>query len=222
MSAAKVEDSKREDTKDAIVLAAARHVVFDGWSDEALARGAADAGFDVETAKHMFPHGPIDAIVYLADVADRAMAQAMEKADVENMRVRACIIFAVRARLEFLAPYREAVRRGLGILMRPNHALRMAEIVHNTVDAIWRLSGDRAVDFSYYTKRGLLAAVYGPVVLYWLADGSENYEDTWDFLERRIDDVLKIPSLKARFEKTLQGLWPRRPDPGDRSARMRP
>lgn len=195
----------REEKKDAIVLAAAAHVPFEGWGEAALAQGAADAGYDAKTAKRLFPDGAVDAIAQLAAVADRHMVQAMEAADLSAMRTRDRVIFGVRARLEFLTPYREAVRQGLSVLMRPTHALLMAKITHTTVDEIWYQAGDRSVDFNYYTKRGLLGAVYASTVLYWLSDKSEGAVDTWDFLARRIDDVLKIPPLKAKLEQAVEG-----------------
>ena len=34
-------------------------------------------------------------------------------------------------------------------------------------------------------------------LLYWLSDDSRDSEDTWSFLERRIEDVMKIPKIKA-------------------------
>lgn len=204
MSAAKKKLS-REEKKDAIVLAAAPHVAFDGWGEDALAQGAVDAGFDAKTAKLLFPDGAVNAIAHFADLADRKMIAAMEAADLDGMRVRDRVIFGVRARLEFLTPHREAVRHGLGILMLPTHALLMAKITHTTVDHIWYMAGDRSADFNYYTKRGLLGAVYSSTVLYWLADHSEDCADTWDFLARRIDDALKVGPLKAKLEQAVEG-----------------
>jgi ubiquinone biosynthesis protein COQ9 len=197
----------REAKKDAIVLAAAPHVAFDGWGEAALAAGAVDAGYDAKTAKRLFPEGAVDAIAHFATISDRAMIKAMEDADVASMRVRDRVIFGVRARLEFLTPHREAVRHGLGILMRPTHAFLMANITHNTVDLIWRQAGDRSADFNYYTKRGLLGAVYAATVLYWLSDKSEDFADTWDFLARRIDDALKVGPMKAKLEKAVEGFF---------------
>ena len=205
MTAAKAHKPSRDEKKDAIVLAAAPHVAFDGWGDEALAQGALDAGYDAATAKRMFPGGGVDAIAHFATVSDRAMIVAMDGADLGNMRVRDRVIFGVRARLEFLAPHKEAVRKGLGVLMLPTHAIQMANITHTTVDHIWYGAGDRSSDFNYYTKRGLLGPVYAATVLYWLNDSSENNADTWDFLSRRIDDVLKIPPMKAKLQQALEG-----------------
>ncbi|MEG3618423.1 COQ9 family protein [Magnetovibrio sp. PR-2] len=196
----------REAKKDAIVLAASPHVAFDGWGDEALAAGAEDIGLDAKTAKRLFPNGATDAIAQFAQISDREMMKAMEQANVGDMRVRDRVIFGVRARLEFLMPHREAVRAGLSVLSNPLHVGLMTAITHTTVDNIWYMAGDRSADFNYYTKRGLLAPVYGATVLYWLNDESDGCEDTWDFLARRIDDVLKIPVVKSKITKALDGL----------------
>lgn len=198
--------AKREAKKDQIVLAAAPHVAFDGWGDAALAAGAQDLGFDADTAKRLFTGGAEDAIAQFAAIADREMIRAMEKADLPNMRVRDRVIFGVRARLEFLTPHREAVRGGLHVLANPLHAGLMAQLTHTTVDHIWYMAGDRSADFNWYTKRGLLAPVYAATVLYWLNDNSEGCEDSWGFLERRIDDVLKIPPMKAKVMKAVEDI----------------
>ena len=41
-------------------------------------------------------------------------------------------------------------------------------------------------------------------VLYWLADTSEGSVDTWDFLDRRIKDVLQLPRLQSRLTKRFE------------------
>ena len=67
---------------------------------------------------------------------------------------------------------------------------------------MWYAAGDHSTDWNHYSKRGLLVSVYFSTVLYWLSDegdGSGDYPDTWAFLERRIDDVLKTFSLPRRL-----------------------
>ena len=66
---------------------------------------------------------------------------------------------------------------------------------------MWRIAGDTSTDFNFYTKRGLLAGVYGSTVLYWLSDVSEDQKDTWAFLERRIADVMTIPKIQSAIKK---------------------
>ena len=42
----------------------------------------------------------------------------------------------------------------------PQNVAGSATELAKLVDEIWYLAGDRSVDFSYYTKRGLLSGVY--------------------------------------------------------------
>jgi ubiquinone biosynthesis protein COQ9 len=91
-----------------------------------------------------------------------------------------------------------------------------AECLYRTVDAIWYAAGDTATDFNFYTKRGLLAAVYSSTLLYWLDDTSEDSAKTWAFLDRRIAEVMKVPRMLSelgdrigRIVGDLPGPWRR-------------
>jgi ubiquinone biosynthesis protein COQ9 len=109
------------------------------------------------------------------------------------------IRFCVRARLEILEPYREAVSSGLGILAT-NGPLAVRAL-YRTVNRMWYAAGDTSTDFNWYTKRGLLAGVVTSTTLYWLNDKSDGREETWSFLDRRLRDVAQfgkgMPGVKA-------------------------
>ena len=62
---------------------------------------------------------------------------------------------------------------------------------------MWRIAGDTSTDFNHYTKRMTLGAVYGSTLLAWLDDQSEGWTDTGAFLDRRIDDVMKIREVEG-------------------------
>lgn len=113
------------------------------------------------------------------------------------MRFRDRIAFAVRARLEAVED-RELVRRGTTLFSLPNHAADGAKAIWQTCDHIWTALGDTSDDVNWYTKRATLSGVYGATVLYWLGDDSEGNVRTWEFLDRRIEDVMQIEKLKAR------------------------
>ena len=89
--------------------------------------------------------------------------------------------------------------------------------LYRTVDAIWRAVGDSSADFNFYTKRAILAAVYSAVTLHWLGDETEDFSDTWAFLDRRIEDVMRIEKAKAQ----LKGLAEKLPDPVGLMGRLR-
>ena len=74
------------------------------------------------------------------------------------------------------------------------------------MDAIWHAAGDRSADFSWYTKRAILAAVYSATVLYWLRDTSEDDAATLAFLDRRLAGIGRIGRLRGRAERLLARL----------------
>ena len=76
---------------------------------------------------------------------------------------------------------------------------RPAEVPHSLknyariADIIWRrAAGDTSVDFNWYTKRGVLMGVYVATELCMLTDSSQDKIDTWEFLDRRIEDVMVL------------------------------
>lgn len=188
--------------KDEILLAALPNVVFDGWNLKTLRTAAVDAGHAPEMAVHAFPNGVSDALDHFSDWADRQMLARAEAANLAGMRVRDRIAFLVRARLEALDPYREAVNKGLGMLAA-NGALA-ARGLYRTVNQMWYAAGDASTDYNWYTKRGLLAGVVTGTTLYWLNDRSEARLATWGFLDRRIEDVMRLGKQLAGV-KTLAG-----------------
>jgi ubiquinone biosynthesis protein COQ9 len=196
----------RDAVRTAIIDSTLPHVPFDGWTQGALQHGAADAGFEKVMALRVFPGGPVEAVEFWSQLADRRMLQALEQRDLAAMKVRERVAAAIRLRLEQTAGHREAVRRALGLLALPLNAGKGPALLWRTVDAIWYAAGDTATDFNYYTKRGLLAGVYSATVLYWLEDRSEGFANTWSFLDRRIADVMRVPQTLGAIGKRLASL----------------
>ncbi|HEC91362.1 MAG TPA: COQ9 family protein [Alphaproteobacteria bacterium] len=186
--------------KDAIVEAALTHVPFDGWSWKALEAAAGSRG---PAARQAFPGGLLEAAEHLSDWADRRMTAALKEMDMEPMRLRDRLAAGVRGRLEIFRLHREAVRRIATFLTLPGHKGAALKLTWKTVDAIWCGADDRSHEFSHYTKRGLLAPVYATTVLYWLADDSDGFEDTWDYLDRRLAGGLRILEAKTRMEEYI-------------------
>jgi ubiquinone biosynthesis protein COQ9 len=190
-----------EKTRELLLLASLAHVPFDGWSETALKAGAEDAGLTPSEALNAFPGGPAEAVEAFGRWADRRMAAALEKRDLASMKVRDRVAAGVRLRLEILAAHKEAVRRTIAFVALPRHAALGLKSLHASVDAIWVMAGDRATDYNYYSKRLLLAGVLTSTTLFWLNDKSADHTATWAFLERRIDEVLKIG---GRLGKTMK------------------
>lgn len=194
------------DLRERILAEALPHVPFDGWTEKTLkaAGEAVDAG-DAEL-KAAFPRGYADALMFFSDDADRRAAETIKAADLKAMKVRERVTFGVRARIEAVAEHKEAARRAAAIFALPQHALDGATCVYRSVDTIWRAVGDTSADFNFYTKRALLAGVYTSTMLFWFGDVSEDAEETWKFLDRRIADVMQIEKVKSQVFKFAESL----------------
>ncbi len=107
------------------------------------------------------------------------------------------IAAAVRFRLEAV-PDKELVRRGMTLFSLPTHAADGAKALWQTCDLIWDTLGDSSEDVNWYTKRATLSGVYSSTLLFWLGDDSPDHQKTWEFLDRRIDNVMQFEKIKAQ------------------------
>lgn len=185
------------DIKTKLLEAAKPHVPFDGWSEATFRAAIEDAGIAPGLARAVCPRGAVDLALAYHEAGDQEMLRRLREADLSDMRFRDRIALAVRLRLEAVED-RELVRRGMTLFSLPHHAVDGAAAVWRTCDRIWTALGDTSDDVNWYTKRATLAGVYGATVLYWLGDDSEGHARTWEFLDRRIDDVMQIEKAKAR------------------------
>lgn len=184
----------------AIVTAALPHMAFDGWRKSGLRAGAVDAGFEAEAADLAFPEGPIQAFATWSAMVDQALEARLEALGLPAMKIRERVTTGVRERILLLAPHREAVRSALRMVAVPMNGRQGLKALYGAVDTIWRAAGDTATDYNFYTKRMLLAGVWQSTLLYWLTDGSDNYAETWAFLDRRIADVMRIPQATGKVK----------------------
>jgi ubiquinone biosynthesis protein COQ9 len=206
------EDYDRDADRARLLEAVLVHVAFDGWSEAALSSAAKDFDIPLARALNAFPGGAAEMVAYHSESADRAMIEALMREPLSELPIREKVARAIRLRLEANLQHREAIRAALTFLMMPLNGPLAARLLYKTVDAIWYAIGDRSTDFSFYTKRGLLAAVYSGTLFYWLSDKSEGAAATWSFLDRRIAEVMQIPKAMSRLTKITERIpIPRRP-----------
>ncbi|MBU2960995.1 COQ9 family protein [Citreicella sp. C3M06] len=191
-------DPRMDDISGRLLDAALNHVAFDGWSETTFRAAVADAGVDPVVARGLFPRGAVDLAMAFHRRGDAEMAAKLAEMDSEGMRYRDLVARAVRTRISLIED-REAVRRGTTLFALPIYAADGAKLIWGTADRIWEALGDTARDFNWYSKRASLSGVYSSTVLYWLGDDSDDNEATWAFLDRRIEDVMRIEKTKAKL-----------------------
>ena len=189
-----------------LALPVGENAVFDGWTRAAVDSAARQLGLDPVQARLAMPKtqaGMID--LYIQEV-DRALEAWFTPQRIAMLKIRQRIRALVWHRLEIMGPARESVRRGLAILAMPQNVPLALRIGWRSADVMWRIAGDTSTDFNHYTKRMTLGAVYGSTLLAWLDDHSDGLSDTADFLDRRIDDVMRFEKFKADWRSSSEHL----------------
>ncbi len=189
---------ERSPERDAAIEAMLPLVGGGGWTVETL---LAAAGPDADL---LFPGGGAEMVEAYCDLGDRWMVDDAARLDLAGLRLPQRVRAVIGARFERNGPWKDAVRRGLGVLALPGRGMLAARCTARTVDAVWHSAGDRSADFSWYTKRAILAGVYGSTLLYWLRDESANDAATMAFLDRRLAGVGRIGRARKRAEGLLR------------------
>lgn len=183
----------------ALAPAIADAAVFDGWSDAALVMAAEIEGVDGDVARLAFKGGAMTMIRAWIDGVDAAMAGQWRQDKLAGLKIRERIRTLVQFRLDAVTGQEEAVRRAMAIMAMPQNAAESLRLGWRSADLMWRLAGDTATDYNHYTKRTILAGLYGATLTAFINDDSEDKAETRAFLDRRIDGVMQFEKAKARL-----------------------
>src|SRR5690349_4014634 len=183
-----------------LALAVGENAVFDGWTQAAVDAAAGQVGIDQAQARLAMPKDQVGKVQIYIEAVDRALEEWFTPERLQGLKIREKIRSIVWKRLEIMEPAREAVRRALSVLAMPQNVPTSLKTVWHTADVMWRIACDTSTDYNHYTKRLMLGGVYASTLLVWLDDQSEGFTDTASFLDRRIDDVMKIEKAKAQWQ----------------------
>ncbi len=195
-----VEDLTLDELRLALAPGIAEAAVFDGWSNEALDMAADQLGADRDVARLAFKDdGAMGMICAWIETIDRQMAIDLPAENLAEMKIRERIRSLIQYRLDAVVGLEESLRRALAIMAMPQNAARALRTGWSSADAMWRLAGDTATDYNHYTKRAILASIYGATLAIFVDDESEGKAETRAFLGRRIDGVMKFEKAKAKW-----------------------
>ncbi len=173
-----------------------------GWTEDALSAGAKDAGFPGVTGGMAQGGGADLAMRHLAlcDARlDRIMEEEVEriKDSGDRVRVRPFTRKMVEARLRMNAEHILSGRwaEAVALLARPDRFPAYLEQELKMIDSVWHFAGDLSSDMNWYTKRVSLAAMYKATEMCMMEDQSEDFKDTWAFLDRRFEDEVSVATF---------------------------
>jgi ubiquinone biosynthesis protein COQ9 len=188
---------ERSAVRDRAVRAMLPFATEAGWTWNTLRAGLAAAGDDPDLAASHFQGGPAGAVVAWADLADREMAAAAAAEPIEGLRTPERIRRVVALRLEAAAPHKRALRRAVALLALPWNAGLALRTTARTASALWYAAGDRSADFSWYTRRASLGAIYAATLAFWLRDDDPDTGGALAFFDRRLAGLARLQNRGA-------------------------
>ena len=195
---------ERSPERDAALAVVLDLVPEHGWSLTALRQVVADP----DELSLLFPGGTSDLIEASCDLADRQMEQDAASADLSELGLIKRVKAVIAMRFARQRANRDAIRRAIAVLALPRHLPLSLKITTRTVDSILHTAGDRSADFTWYTKRATLAAVYTATLLYWLRDYGEDDSATLEFLERRLAGIGRVGRARGRLDRLFNRVRP--------------
>lgn len=171
-----------------ILSSALRAVPRLGFTQDAILVGCRENGYR-EASTQLFPRGVYDLIHY------HLVTQRLSLQD----RVQLPQELGLTQKVKTLTWARLQANADSGVIEHWQDALAQMSLLENIpaslkelgnlADEIWWLAGDKQVDFGWYTKRAQLAGVYAATEVFMSTDKSRGFEETREFLDRRLGDV---------------------------------
>ena len=178
-------------------------VPFHGWTKEMLFAVEQKLSLDKNYHILLFPGDLKELVTLFEEDLDQYMIKTFTKKYAKKeMKIRDKVKEAIKIRFEGPDKENKIILAKLNqFYFNLNNFSLAYKNFWRSVDQIWYLVGDQATDFNYYTKRGLLFVVYKSTFLYYI--NAESKEATWDFLDKRIENVMKLGSVK-KISETLK------------------
>lgn len=171
-----------------ILSSALTHVPRLGFTQDAILAGAKDNNY-LEVSTQLFPRGVYDLIYYHLVTERLALKDRVQFPEDSKSSLTQKVKTLTWARLQANKNIIHHCQDALGHMSLLENIPASLKELGNLSDEIWYLSGDKAVDFSWYTKRAQLSAVYAASETFMTTDQSPGFKDTEEFLERRLVDA---------------------------------
>ncbi|CAG0912532.1 unnamed protein product, partial [Notodromas monacha] len=206
------EDSSEWAVKNKVFTAALTYVPTDGWSREAIVKGARSIGLP-SVAHGLFSDGAVDLVAFfylkcnedLTKWMEQELERSPESPQIQRSKTN-LIRDSVKHRLEMILPVEAQWPQAMSLLaLNPRTGLF---VLSDLMDDIWHVAGDdRSHDvcpnLNWYSKRLGLTALYKSTEIFMLQDISPDKSNTWEFLDRRIENLFAMTNFAKNAEVAL-------------------
>eukprot|EP01137_Pigoraptor_chileana_P000232 Opistho-2@36063 len=169
-----------------------------GWTTDAITEAAVQLGLP-RISHGILYRGPIDLVDHFVESANARLVAHVTQHGLTSADLHGRLGEAMRLRLSMQIPYARQWPQAMALMVHPLHFAHSSKHLMRLVDDIWFHAGDRATDFSWYTKRTALAAIYNATELFMVQDTSPDYQATWTFLQSRLDHARRVAEGKEEL-----------------------
>eukprot|EP00892_Ulva_mutabilis_P003275 jgi/Ulvmu1/1319/UM011_0047.1 len=119
------------------------------------------------------------------------------------------IKLAVRWRLEMITPYINTWPQAMAAMATADKIATALELMAELIDGIWEAAEGSGAGSSKQSRRVVLQVIYTTTELYMLTDFSPGHADTWQALDRRVEDALALGEGAQHLEKSVMEVFNR-------------
>ena len=207
--------------RESILCKALTLVPVSGWTAESLLHACDELGLS-RAAAGMFPRGAVELVEFFQQDCNRKLSERLSLLGFKDVPLRERLKQAIQMRLEMIVPYKETWAKAIALQALPPNAPHCLWHGATLMDEIWHHAGDKSSDVSWYFKRAGLGAIYAATEIFLLQDTSEHHAETWEFLDRRLEDASYGTQLLSHAANLLATVFPPLGYTGERKAHPPP
>ena len=181
--------------KISILENAKKHIAKDGWSKDILKK-LINNEVNSSDLTYLFPNGYMDLLDLSLAELNLSLEKKIKKINIINFSISKRMKKILLLRLEIINDEKIFFKKTFNHLLLPQNNKNMKKNLYNSVDNMWYLAGDNSTDFSFYTKRMTLAAIYINALFILF---NKDIDKANLNIDQNLKRLSKIPKLKERF-----------------------
>eukprot|EP01117_Protostelium_nocturnum_P009198 TRINITY_DN3294_c0_g1_i3.p2 TRINITY_DN3294_c0_g1~~TRINITY_DN3294_c0_g1_i3.p2 ORF type:complete len:316 (+),score=127.59 TRINITY_DN3294_c0_g1_i3:287-1234(+) len=181
-----------------------------GWKKETLVLSSRRLGFP-DVSHGIVQQGPLSLVSHFIQQSNLNFVRHLDSLGgiphLKSLTAKEATHLVIKSRLSQLAPFIHNWSQAIGLMATPQNASHSVQYIASLIDEIAFISGDRSTNFDWYTKRATIFSIYTSTELFMLTDTSQDFNETWKFLERRIEDAASLSQFVSKVEDGVQFAW---------------
>ncbi len=178
------------------ILEEAKKIVrTDGWSEQIL-NNISKSDIKYKDLLLYFPNGYKELLILALNELNEKHEEKVRKKNIINFPLSLRIKKILMLRFDILEKDKNFYQKTFNHLLLPQNYKLMKKNLYKTTDNMWYLAGDNSTDFSFYTKRFTLIAIYVNALFVFY---NNDYKKTEINIDKNLKKISKIPKIKKNL-----------------------